>query len=252
MVTRKISDKSHFDKDKNPKESINLPRRHFLAVAGTVVVEVGMGGGLSALAEASPALIQLKSKDGVPVSTGYILVDTRKCQGCVSCMIACSLVNEGESNLSLSRIQVLQNSFESFPDDISIEQCRQCVDPECLKVCPMKAISADPENGFVRQVDTTKCIGCGYCIEACPFVPSRPVVVPDKHQNGDNISRKCDLCAGARYHWDAKGGGPSGIQACVAVCPVQAIRFTNQVPVQEGDSGYKVNLRGYNWSRLGY
>lgn len=178
MATRKISGKSLNDSDKNPKESINVPRRRFLSVAGTVAVGVGMGGGLSTLASASSALHQLKSKNGIPVSTGYILVDTRKCQGCVSCMIACSLVNEGESNLSLSRIQILQNSFESFPDDITIEQCRQCVDPECLIACPVNAISADPENGFVRRVDAARCIGCGSCVKACPFVPSRPVVAP--------------------------------------------------------------------------
>ena len=64
---------------------------------------------------------------------GYLLVDMKKCQGCMSCMLACSLVHHGEENLSLSRIQILQNPQGSFPDDLVISQCRQCVDPACVR-----------------------------------------------------------------------------------------------------------------------
>ncbi len=42
------------------------------------------------------------------------------------------------------------------------------------------------------------------------------------------------------------------MQACVEVCPVGAIKFTNKIPLQEGDAGYKVNLRDSAWARLGY
>ena len=76
-------------------------------------------------------------------------------------MLACSLVHEGVENLTLSRIQVIQNPFESFPDDVTIEQCRQCVDPACVKACPVDALKANAEYGNVRMVDRTKCIGCG-------------------------------------------------------------------------------------------
>jgi protein NrfC len=43
-----------------------------------------------------------------------------------------------------------------------------------------------------------------------------------------------------------------GKQACVEVCPVGAIEFTKQTPQQKGDAGYKVNLRGESWKKLGY
>ena len=219
------------------------PRREFLKLAGVVVI----GGGASSCAPSITA-----QKSGIPVSVGYILVDTKKCQGCLSCMLACSLVHEGGTNLSLSRIQVIQNSFEKWPNDLTIEQCRQCVDPACVKVCPKEALKADPKYGNVRKVDANKCIGCGLCVEACPYTPSRPLVAPDKNFNDDMKSRKCDLCANAQYHWDKKGGGPGRKQACVEVCPVGAITFTKKIPVQEGDAGYKVNLRGKNWEKLGY
>jgi protein NrfC len=70
---------------------------------------------------------------------------------------------------------------------------------------------------------------------------------------GDELkSRKCDLCANAPYHWDDAGGGPDGKQACVALCPVGAIAFTKEIPVQEGDGGYSVNLRDESWAVLGF
>jgi protein NrfC len=61
---------------------------------------------------------------------------------------------------------------------------------------------------------------------------------------------KCDLCAEARF-WNEKCG-PEGKQACVEVCPVMAIKFTKVIPIQEGDTGYKVNLREGSWEKLGY
>jgi protein NrfC len=66
------------------------------------------------------------------------------------------------------------------------------------------------------------------------------------------VSLKCDLCANATFHWDEAGGGPGGKQACVEVCPLGAIAFTQEIPVQVGDAGYQVNLRGDAWLSLGY
>ncbi len=186
------------------------------------------------------------------VSQGYLIVDVEKCQGCISCMLACSLVHEGAHNPSLSRIQILQNPFEKFPHDLTIEQCRQCEAPACVDACPEDALTANTEFGNVRMVDKEKCTGCGSCFVACPYTPARLVVMEDDAFNQQLMSRKCDLCANAPHHWDEQGGGPDGKQACVEVCPVGAIAFTKALPVQEGDKGYKVNLRDENWIRLGY
>jgi protein NrfC len=237
-----------YEKMSNERESKysvyhdEIPRRSFLKIAGVVVISGAANRTASMAAQ----------KDGIPVSVGYILVDTKKCQGCTSCMLACSLVHEGQVNLSLSRIQVIQNSFEKWPDDLTIEQCRQCVEPACVKACPTGALEADPKYGNVRRVDAGKCIGCGACITACPYTPSRAVLAPDEIFDDNMKSRKCDLCAGARYHWDKDGGGPGGKQACMEVCPVGAIMFSSKIPTQKGDDGYKVNLRDENWGKLGY
>jgi len=225
--------------DSTEGKNKKISRRDFFKTTGTIVLVAGSKWHLS-------------GEDEIPPSDGYLLVDIAKCQGCASCMLACSLIHEGVESLSLSRIQILQNSFEPFPDDLSIEQCRQCVDPPCVKECPTGALKADAEHGNVRFVDKEKCIGCGTCFEVCPYTPSRAVLASDPDFGGELKSRKCDLCANAPYHWDEAGGGPNGKQACVEVCPVGAIKFTKKIPRQKGDEGYQVDLQGPNWRRLGY
>ena len=223
----------------NRQKNKRMTRRHFIKVTGTIVMVSGTRGNLFAVNEILP-------------SDGYLLVDIKKCQGCASCMLACSLVHEGVESLSLSRIQVIQNSFAPFPDDLTIEQCRQCVDPPCVKKCPTDALEANAKYGHVRMVDKEKCIGCGTCYAVCPYTPSRAVLSTDKDYNNELKSRKCDLCAHAPFHWDETGGGPNGKQACIEICPVDAIKFTKKIPRQKGDDGYKVNLRDQNWGRLGF
>jgi len=232
----------HLSKD----EAKKISRRDFLRFTRDAAIGIGTVSVLSNLIWVGDGLAAL------PASEGYLLVDIKKCQGCISCMLACSLVNEGVESTSLSRIQVIQNSFEKFPVDLTIEQCRQCVNPACVEACPADALQADPKYGYVRRVDKKKCIGCGACMEACPFTPSRAHLAPDNAFGGQEKSQKCDLCATAPYHWDPAGGGPKGKQACVEVCPLGAIKFTKEIPVQDGEKGYKVNLRNGVWRDLGY
>ena len=221
------------------KKDLSLSRRQFLKISGGLAVMVGAGSPLNGV---------VRFENGVaayPVSEGYLLVDTKKCQGCLTCMLACSLAHEGEENLSLSRIQVTQNSFAKFPEDLELAQCRQCVDPKCVEACPADALHIDEESGNVRRIDEEKCIGCESCIEACPFTPPRTV-----WDEGDEHALKCDLCIDTP-HWN-ETGGPSGHQACVELCPLGALKFTREIPEQEGDKGYDVNLRGEGWRKLGF
>ncbi|MGD2294760.1 MAG: 4Fe-4S dicluster domain-containing protein [Candidatus Aminicenantes bacterium] len=223
------------------KENTNsgISRREFLKQSKNIAFGIGAGGVLTHFFWLDNGIA------AVPASEGYLLVDTKKCQGCMSCMMACTLVHEGATNPSLARIQVIQNPFLKWPDDVTVEQCRQCVEPACVEACPADALKADPEHRNVRTVDEEKCIGCLSCVEACPFTPSRA------HWNfQEDHAQKCDLCARAPF-WEY-GGGPAGEQACVEVCPVGAIKFTSEIPEQKGDKGYKVNLRDQAWQWLGY
>jgi protein NrfC len=161
-------------------------------------------------------------------------------------MLSCSLVHYGVQNLSRARIQIIQDSFGKFPNDIQMAPCRQCKTPVCVENCPVGAAFVDEENGNVRRIDSEKCIGCQNCLKMCPQQPHRPVwVVID----GKGKSSKCDLCIDTPY-WNEKGG-PGGKQACVETCPMMAIKFVAFMPEQKETEGYDVNLRNDNWLNLG-
>ena len=214
-------------------------RREFLKLFSVAATGVGVGAMMHPLIGLKDDVV------AIPAAGGYLLIDTKKCAGCVSCMLACSLVHTGKENLSLSRIQIVQNPFGKFPSDINIAQCRQCVKPACVEACDTGALYVDEANGNMRMVDERKCIGCMRCIQACPFIPARVQWnYEEKH------AQLCDLCENTPY-WEQRGG-PGGKQACVEVCPVRAITFTEEIPVQEGDTGYQINLRNENWGKLGF
>jgi len=219
-------------------------RRDFLVTSGTVVaVDVLIATApvkAAVSAEASPA----SAKNLYPASKGYLVYDSKKCAGCTTCMLSCSLTHYGFQSLSLSRIQIIQDSFGKFPNDIKMAPCRQCVTPVCVENCPVGAAFVDTQHGNVRRIDSKKCIGCKTCIAMCPQRPHRTV-----WNHIDNKSSKCDLCFDTPY-WNEKGG-PGGKQACVESCPMKAIRFVAQTPDQTESEGYDVNLRNEHWLNLG-
>ncbi len=209
----------------------DISRRDFLKYSGIVIIAVGSEGVCMSDARAG----------SVPSSQGYLVVDTKKCQGCLTCILACSLAHEGEANLSLARIQVLQNPFAKFPNDLSQQQCRQCKKPACLAACPTGALHVDAENGNVRTVDISKCNGCKACVQACPYDPGRAI-----WNFVESHAQKCDLC-GNTPHWSEQGG-VKGKQACVEMCPMKAIAFREKIYFNQ----YEENLRDKNWEDLGY
>jgi protein NrfC len=216
-------------------------RRDFLVTGGTVVAVDALISTTPAAAAASPAPA---AKVSYPESKGYLVYDSKKCASCTTCMLACSLTHYGVQSLSLSRIQIMQDSFGKFPNDIKMAPCRQCVVPVCVQNCPVGAAYVDTKNGNVRRIDSKKCIGCRTCLAMCPQQPHRTVW---NHVEGK--SSKCDLCLDTP-HWNEKGG-PSGKQACVETCPMKAIKFVATTPNQTETEGYDVNLRNDHWLNLG-
>ncbi len=206
-------------------------RRDFVVGSGTILA----GGALTAYTPAAGFAAAKTGKNPYALSTGYLVYDSRRCAGCQSCMLACSLVHEGETSTSLARIQVSRAVLTRYPYDIQISVCRQCPEPMCVKDCPTGACHVSAANGNVRIIDAKKCIGCQTCLKACPFAPHRTVWNP-----AANKSTKCDLCANAPYF--SKKGGPSGNQACVTTCPMGALKLVAELPLQTDISGYDVNL----------
>ncbi|QIZ76241.1 4Fe-4S dicluster domain-containing protein [Ferrimonas lipolytica] len=154
----------------------------------------------------------------------FVLADPQKCIGCRTCEIACvlshsdsSLVDFDPSNFH-PRLNLVKGAKVTTPI-----MCRQCEDAPCAQVCPNGAITS--EGGFV-QVKQERCIGCKTCEVACPYgamnVVSFMVEKPDTpaifaNQSKRAFALKCDLC-----------GGCEGDQACVNVCPTNAIRLVKQ------------------------
>ena len=90
--------------------------------------------------------------------------------------------------------------------------CQQCEDRPCYEACPKKdsAMCVDPETGVV-YVDEENCVGCGKCMRACRFTPSRISMKRDRDRRNWKAV-KCDLCR----------GNPDGPQ-CIRWCPVQCL-----------------------------
>jgi anaerobic dimethyl sulfoxide reductase subunit B (iron-sulfur subunit) len=85
--------------------------------------------------------------------------------------------------------------------------CMHCLEPPCLEVCPVEAISKRPEDGIV-VVDRAACISCESCSEACPY---------DVPQFGDGEAmQKCDMCVNERT-------SDTEAPPCVATCPTEAL-----------------------------
>lgn len=96
-------------------------------------------------------------------------------------------------------------------------QCRHCEDAPCVRVCPTSALWRQGATGPVLT-EQSKCIGCAFCVEACPFGVIRLTAGAGAAVLGNGkVILKCDLCAQRL----AQGLAP----ACVAACPVAALKF---------------------------
>lgn len=139
----------------------------------------------------------------VAPSKGVLVCDQDLCTGCMNCMFACSLYNDGVATPELARIQLSTYTCQDF-DCVSLP-CQQCVDPQCLVDCPTEAIKVDETTG-ARIIDQILCTGCQTCIEHCTYNPPRI-----RYDAVTEKAIKCDLC----------GGNPQ----CVICCPTGALTY---------------------------
>jgi protein NrfC len=219
------------------KKDKQFSRRDFIRGSGTAVA----GGALTIIATKTAVVSGQDQKD-YPLSTKYLVYDSKHCAGCYGCMTACSLVHDGEVSFSLSRIQMHRAVLNEYPLDITIHVCRQCPDAPCVKSCKYDACRISAENGNVRMIDSTKCVGCQSCIKACPHAPHRTIWNPKLKK-----SSKCDLCTNTPFYY--KKGGVEGSQACVEACPAKALKIVDKLPLETG--GYDVDLSSAPASRGG-
>ena len=115
-----------------------------------------------------------------------MLIDTTNCIGCFACRTACQRQNGQDPEVDYIRYEERETGTLPFVHHETVPlQCMHCEDPPCVHVCPTGA-SYIGEGGVVR-VDESKCIGCRYCMAACPY----QVRV---HNKVSGAVEKCKFC----------------------------------------------------------
>lgn len=151
--------------------------------------------------------------------TKAFFFDNSRCTGCRTCQLACKDYHDLSIDQTYRKVYDMESGACSMDERGVVTHtcklyhvaigCNHCEDPACTKVCPTGAMEKDPETGLV-SVDGDKCLGCGYCVMACPYgAPTLDKTV------GHTI--KCDGCKNRV----AEGKKP----ICVEACPLRALDF---------------------------
>ncbi|MBT3785569.1 4Fe-4S dicluster domain-containing protein [bacterium] len=222
-----------------------MKRREFLekcakAATGAGLMFSGVAVNVSASAGLSKSSKKLINQDGYDWNKHYygMVVNPDKCIGCYSCMRACSDENDVqdrgfrtwverytitkddkviiESPKTRDQSTDKDDYFQLPPSkEPNIERqffvpklCNHCTDAPCTQVCPVGATYKT--NDGVVLIDHPSCVGCGYCIQSCPYGARF-------WDTNYLCANKCSFC----YHRVTKGLNP----ACVDACPTGARVF---------------------------
>jgi len=154
-------------------------------------------------------------------SSPAILTDTTLCTGCETCVAACKEINGLEpdrprrwkrriDDLSSTRFTTIARRKEGHSLHFVRKQCRHCLEPACASACIVGALQKSPEGPVIY--DDGKCMGCRYCMVACPYGIPRY-----DWERAVPYVRKCIFC----YERLAEGKQPG----CTEACPYQATIF---------------------------
>ena len=159
--------------------------------------------------------------------TKAIITDLNRCVGCLACSVACKAVNNVPIGSYWNKVvrvgpNPIPGGSGQYPDVYMYFlpiSCQHCENPECVKVCPTEA-SHVAEDGSI-QIDKEKCIGCQFCVMACPYGV--------RYLNEEEkVVEKCTLCE----QKIAQGELPQ----CVAQCGSRARFFGD---LEQGVDGFE-------------
>jgi molybdopterin-containing oxidoreductase family iron-sulfur binding subunit len=213
---------------------MGIDRRGFMKISGLTIL--GIAGGASIDGLASPQTPHDKAGKAGTKRLAMV-VDLKKChsqEGCKDCVKACHLYhNVPDFDNRKDEIKwIWKDSFhhafhsmehehleESITKGPTLLLCNHCDNPPCTRVCPTKATWKREEDGIV-MMDWHRCIGCRYCVVACPYGsrsfnwrdprPHIKDVNPDFPTRTRGVVEKCTFCE-LRL---AKGQKPACVEAC--------------------------------------
>ena len=174
-----------------------------------------------------------------------MVIDLDKCTGCQACTTACQMEN---NRLPGENWQDVLFYHEGKYPNVRLSwfprPCFHCEHPSCVDVCPTKATYKEPEGGFVL-IDWNKCIGCKYCMIACPYgvrfyTDEKPVVAPDIRSvfpgNGGRQWSPPWRAPDARDDWvHGVGIQPHGVVSKCTFCYHKVSRAPKGVPDLDED-----------------
>ena len=143
-------------------------------------------------------------------------INLHRCVGCRTCTVSCKMENHVAAGLQRIRVlnpagtttyDVSTGDFPNLAMDWTPVPCQHCDAPSCIAVCPVEA-TYKREDGIV-VVDIAKCIGCGKCVDACPYGARQM----------DEAAEKVDKCTLCAHRLDAG----LGTTMCEICCPNRAI-----------------------------
>lgn len=171
-----------------------------------------------------------------------MFIDPAACTGCRACMTACKSENNTPPGVSYIVVtEEVRGTFPTVKRQYMPKPCFHCEEPSCVSVCPVEA-TWKGEDGTV-VMDYMKCIGCRYCITACPY-GSRYFDFGDSYAEGCETEVAYEARPSPEYgrawerseHTSPVGNvrkchhcthrlGKSSLPACVEACPTDAIVF---------------------------
>ena len=150
-----------------PMDRSEFLNKLFKIGAGSLAVVIASNGMLRAAGE-----VVSKSSGKSTVKRKYhygMVIDTRRCVGCKACVLACKAENHTPPGVSYTVVidQILENRPNDKPTFMT-KPCFHCEIPACVDMCPVSATFKREQDGIV-VVDYDRCIGCRYCMTACPY-----------------------------------------------------------------------------------
>ena len=174
-----------------------------------------------------------------------MVIDLKKCVGCYACVIKCKQEHFLPPGMTWAKLLMSETGvYPKVTKQVYPVLCNHCNDPVCVKVCPTRA-TQQREDGIV-WVDEKKCVGCRYCLVACPyqvrsFHSNTKAYFPGQgytpfeelgkqlYPMETGVVVKCTFCR-ERIDEGLRKGLKPGVDvdatpACVNICPAKARTF---------------------------